>query len=164
MLIERGFQAKEVLELTGLSYRQLDHWARTEIITPSLTIKKGSRSIRGYSFEDLIAVRAALKLLELGLGFPAVKKVTVWLQEAFIEKPRGQFLFVIDGDNLSMLSSDPDEIIKIMRGKVAVSIDLDEVIEQLQKDIKALGLGDESSKGNGSGKRKSYAIPKIAIA
>lgn len=156
---ERGYQAKEVMKLTGLSYRQIDHWVRTEIITPSQIVQKGDRHIRFFSFADLVTIRAAMKLLDFGVSFPVVKKTTKWLQEALKNGLKGEFLFVASGDNLTLLSDDPGEIAKLMRGKCAVTIDLNQIIIQLKKDIENVNKENVKNK-----KRKGYAIPEIASA
>jgi DNA-binding transcriptional MerR regulator len=60
---EEGFSAPDVCVLAGISYRQLDYWARTDFIRPSLKDASGSGSARRYSVSDvdrLIAVKSAL--------------------------------------------------------------------------------------------------------
>jgi len=158
-MVRSGFQAKDVMELTGLTYRQIDHWVKSEIVTPRETVQKGSRTIRIFNFENLVVIRAAMKLLDFGLGFPVVKKAAAWLQGAFSNGSKGQFLFVAEGDNLKFLSNDPAEIMELMRGKCVVTIDLGEIISQLKKDIETV----RERKNKGSGQR-SYATPNLESA
>lgn len=157
---KRGYQAKDIMELTGLTYRQMDHWVKSEIVTPFETVQKGSRSERIFNFENLVVIRAAMKLLDFGLGFPVVKKAAAWLQDALANGTEGEFLFVSDGDNLKFLSNDPAEIIELMRGKCAVTIDLGQIISQLRKDIEILA----ERKSKSIGRRRSYAPPVVEIA
>jgi len=151
-----GFQAKDVIGLTNLSYRQIDYWVRNKFIIPR-TIQKGSRRIRIFSFDNLVVIRAAMKLLDFGLGFPVVKKAATWLQEAFESGAKGDFLFVANGDNLTFLCSDTDEILQLMRGKCAIIIDLGQIISQLENDIEVLRQRNISS-------QRSYTIPDFSIA
>lgn len=157
-MVMRGYQAKEVMELTGLTYRQIDHWVRSDIIKPR-TVQKGNRTIRVFSFENLVVFRAAMKLLDFGLSFQVVKKAAAWLQEALEKRREGQFLFAIEGDNLRLLSEDPKEILEFVKGKCVVTLDIGQIINQLKKDIEAL-----KSKECIKRSRISYAIPKIASA
>lgn len=159
-MTKRGFQAKEVMELSGLSYRQIDHWVKSDMVIPYETIQKGSRSIRIFNFENLVVIRAAMKLLDFGLGFPVVKKAAAWLQEALASGTKGEFLFVAEGDNLRLLSDDPAEILELMRGKsICVTIDVGQIVSQLKKDVEVL-----KQRKSKDGPRRSYAVPNIASA
>jgi DNA-binding transcriptional MerR regulator len=62
-----GFRATEVCRLAGITYRQLDYWARQGYVTPSVRKAAGSGTNRLYSLEDLDHVRALAKLRALGL-------------------------------------------------------------------------------------------------
>jgi DNA-binding transcriptional MerR regulator len=63
-----GFGARAVLSLTGISYRQLDHWARTGLVGSSVRQAAGRGSRRVYSFPDLVALRVVGGLREGGVG------------------------------------------------------------------------------------------------
>lgn len=156
----RGYQAKDVMELTGLTYRQMDHWVKSEIVNPFQTIQKGNRSERIFNFENLIVIRAAMKLLDFGLGFSVVKKAAARLQQMLAEGTTGQYLFWSSGENLSYLSNDPDEIMKLIRGKCVVTVDIGQIENQLRDDIKA--LAEKKSRSNGKG--RSYVPPTVRIA
>lgn len=158
-MVKCGFQAKEVMELTGLTYRQIDHWVRTTVITPSQIVQNGDRTIRIYSFEDLVTIRAAVTLLGFGLELSAVKKATNWLQNTFSSGNPGTYLFVANKDNFDLISNDPDEILKRIKGQTTITVDIGEIINQLKKDIEI--TGDRKVKGTG---RKKYEVPKIAAS
>ena len=53
-----GFSGPMVCRLTGVTYRQLDYWARTDLVTPSITAAQGSGSKRTYSYSDVLEVKA----------------------------------------------------------------------------------------------------------
>ncbi len=48
-----GFSGSQAAKVVGISYRQLDYWARTDLIRPSLVDAQGSGSRRRYSYQDL---------------------------------------------------------------------------------------------------------------
>jgi DNA-binding transcriptional MerR regulator len=54
--IATGFSGPMVCRLTGVTYRQLDYWARTELVTPSITAARGSGSKREYSYSDVLEI------------------------------------------------------------------------------------------------------------
>jgi DNA-binding transcriptional MerR regulator len=52
-----GFSGRKTAEVVGISYRQLDYWARTDLVTPSLAEARGSGSRRLYSYRDLLELK-----------------------------------------------------------------------------------------------------------
>lgn len=70
----RGFKSSEAARLAGVSLRQLDHWDRVGLVSPSLAEAAGRGSARFYSFRDLVLLAAAARLRELGLGLSALRR------------------------------------------------------------------------------------------
>lgn len=65
-----AYRAPEVCRLTGLTYRQLDYWARVGTLRPSIQDSEGSGSQRLYSSDDVKKARATAQLLQLGIRQP----------------------------------------------------------------------------------------------
>ena len=63
-MTEQGYRVPEVCRIIGISYRQLDYWARTELVRPSIQDAQGSGTQRLYSFQDLVELRVIKKLLD----------------------------------------------------------------------------------------------------
>src|SRR6266478_4444852 len=82
-----GFGSKVVLDLTGITYRQLDYWARTRLVGASIRQAAGSGSRRVYSFEDLVALRVIARLLDAGVSLQAVARCRV-PEDAYRAAPR----------------------------------------------------------------------------
>ncbi|HET8788441.1 MAG TPA: MerR family transcriptional regulator, partial [Actinomycetes bacterium] len=61
---EPGFRGPIVYKLVGITYRQLDYWARTDLIRPSLADARGSGSRRLYSYRDLLELKLVKTLLD----------------------------------------------------------------------------------------------------
>ena len=61
-----GFSGREAAAIVGITYRQLDYWARTDLIRPSLADAKGSGSRRRYSYKDLVELKMIKALLDAG--------------------------------------------------------------------------------------------------
>src|SRR5438552_12817660 len=78
---DEGFRVPDVTRIVGISYRQLDYWARTELVTPSIRDAKGSGTQRLYSFQDLVALRVIKRLLDAGVSLQRVRKAVEYRQE-----------------------------------------------------------------------------------
>ena len=63
---EQGYRVPDVCRIVGISYRQLDYWARTDLVTPSVRDAHGSGTQRLYSFQDLVSLKVIKKLLDTG--------------------------------------------------------------------------------------------------
>ena len=61
---DEGFSGTRTAQVVGISYRQLDYWARTDLIRPSLVDAKGSGSRRRYSYRDLLELKVIKALLD----------------------------------------------------------------------------------------------------
>ncbi|HQK88382.1 MAG TPA: MerR family transcriptional regulator [Acidobacteriota bacterium] len=65
--VAEGFSGKRTAEIVGITYRQLDYWARTDLVRPSLVDAAGSGSRRRYSYRDLLELKIIKKLLDAGI-------------------------------------------------------------------------------------------------
>src|SRR5437899_12907480 len=82
-----GYRVPEVCKLVGISYRQLDYWARTDLVTPSVRDAGGSGTQRLYSFQDLVMLRVIEKLLNAGPSVRPVRKADYYLQPHLTADP-----------------------------------------------------------------------------
>ncbi len=64
---DEGFRGAQVCELVGITYRQLDYWARTDLLRPSVVDATGSGSQRRYSYSDVLELKVIKRLLDAGL-------------------------------------------------------------------------------------------------
>src|SRR3954469_19145199 len=70
-MVDEGFSGKKAAEVVGITYRQLDYWARTDLVRPSVTDAKGSGSRRRYSYRDLLELKVIKTLPDAGLRLEA---------------------------------------------------------------------------------------------
>ena len=80
-VVKSGFSGKRTAELVGITYRQLDYWARTDLIRPSLADAQGSGSRRSYSYQDLLELKVVKTLLDAGIRLEMVRNVFSYLRE-----------------------------------------------------------------------------------
>src|SRR5215210_6082995 len=99
-----GFGGKQVLAIVGITYRQLDHWARTDLLRPTLCDAKGSGSRRRYSYDDVVQLKVIKKLLDGGQSLRAVRKVIDRLRVEGESVASAQL--VIAGDSVALARGD----------------------------------------------------------
>lgn len=107
-----GFSGTKAAKIVGISYRQLDYWARTDLVRPSLTDAKGSGSRRAYSYRDLLELRIIKSLLDAGIKLESVREVFSYLRE-HVTTDIASAHIVIDGAQVVLC--DGDQLIDVMR-------------------------------------------------
>ncbi|MBK8333558.1 MAG: MerR family transcriptional regulator [Acidimicrobiaceae bacterium] len=109
---ESGFSGTKAASVVGISYRQLDYWARTDLIRPSLTDATGSGSRRTYSYRDLLELRVIKSLLDAGIKLESVRKAFTYLREQ-ADTDIATATLVISGNDV--LLCDGEMLIDIVR-------------------------------------------------
>ncbi len=113
MASEAGFSGKRTAEIVDITYRQLDYWARTDLVRPSLTDASGSGSRRQYSYRDLLELKVIKSLLDSGIRLEQVRKVFSYMRNHLGEDVASANL-VIDGSN-SVLVNTGEELIDLLQ-------------------------------------------------
>jgi DNA-binding transcriptional MerR regulator len=132
-MTEQGFRVPEVCRLVGISYRQLDYWARTELVTPSIRDAHGSGTQRLYSFQDLVTLRVIKSLLDAGVSLQRVRSAVDYLRE--IEEPAHGVTLFSDGRGVYQASS-PDAVVDLLRkGQGVFAIAVDKVWSDLETTV-----------------------------
>ena len=72
---EQGHSGTRAAQIVGITYRQLDYWARTDLMRPSIADASGSGSRRRYSYQDLLELRMIKNLLDAGIRLETVRDV-----------------------------------------------------------------------------------------
>ena len=142
---EQGYSGKRTAEIVGISYRQLDYWARTDLIRPSLVDAAGSGSRRLYSYRDLLELKVIKSLLDAGLKLESVRQVFSFLREQLGEDVATANL-VIQGKK-SVLVRSGDELIDVLqKGQGVLNVlPLAGVKEELDAKIVSLRPADDES-------------------
>jgi DNA-binding transcriptional MerR regulator len=130
-----GYGGKKAAEIVGISYRQLDYWARTDLVRPSLADAAGSGSRRKYSYQDLLELKVIKSLLDAGIRLDLVREVFTYLRDQLGEDPASANL-VISG-NHTVLTRDGEEMIDLVRkGQGVLNIlPLSGVVEEVDAAI-----------------------------
>mgnify|MGYP001435756557 FL=1 len=110
---EKGYSGKKTAEIVGITYRQLDYWARTDLVRPSMTDASGSGSRRLYSYRDLLELKAIKTLLDAGIRLEMVREVFSYLSSE-LDEDVTQVNLVISG-NKSVLVRSGEEIVDLLQ-------------------------------------------------
>ena len=109
-----GFSGPTVCRLTSVTYRQLDYWARTGLVTPSITRAQGSGSKRRYSYSDLLEVKVIKSLLNAGVALARARQAVECLRGALGADLASSSLVM--SDTGSVLAHDDGDLVDLLRG------------------------------------------------
>jgi DNA-binding transcriptional MerR regulator len=145
---EQGFRAPQVCSLVGISYRQLDYWARTDLIKPSLQRAQGSGSQRLYSFSDVVELRVVKRLLDAGMSLKKIRQAMDILRAQLdSDSPLTNVTLLSDGHTIYAAHSD-EEVVDLFRGGQGVfGIAVGPVQEELEGELLELFPEPDAASG-----------------
>ena len=76
-----GYRGPTACAAAGITYRQLDYWARTGLIEPTVRGAKGSGSQRLYSFQDILLLKVVKRLLDAGISLQQIRTAVQHLRD-----------------------------------------------------------------------------------
>ena len=155
---EEGFSGTRTAQVVGISYRQLDYWARTNLIRPSLADATGSGSRRRYSYRDLLELKVVKKLIDAGIRLESVREVFAYLRVHMNTDVASAHLVISGSD---VLLCDGDDLINVMRrGQGVLNVlPLAGVKEELDEGIVALHPRTEADGAATAGAEVAAAVP-----
>lgn len=109
-----GYRGPTACKAAGITYRQLDYWARTELVVPSVRTAHGSGSQRLYSFRDILILRIVKRLLDLGVTLPNVRAAITHLADRGVSD-LASITLMSDGASIYECRSN-EEIIDLLQG------------------------------------------------
>jgi DNA-binding transcriptional MerR regulator len=111
---EIGYRGPIACAAAGISYRQLDYWARTALVEPSVRPAHGSGSQRLYSFRDILVLKVVKRLLDLGISLQQIRLAVQHLRDRGTED-LAEVTLMSDGVSVYELTS-PDEVVDLLKG------------------------------------------------
>ena len=111
---DEGYSGPEVCRVVGITYRQLDYWARTDLVRPSLADARGSGTQRRYSYQDLVRLKVVKSLLDAGVKLQAARAAIDYLREDLGESQWETASLVLDGSN-SVFVRDGEALVDLVR-------------------------------------------------
>jgi DNA-binding transcriptional MerR regulator len=109
-----GYRGPTAYSAAGITYRQLDYWARTGLVVPSVRAASGSGSQRLYSFKDILVLKVVKRLLDAGVSLQNVRVAVEHLRQRGVDDLAQVTLF---SDGVSVYEcTTADEVVDLLRG------------------------------------------------
>ena len=109
-----GYRGPTACNAAGITYRQLDYWARTGLIEPTVRGASGSGSQRLYSFRDILILKVIKRLLDAGISLQQIRTAVVHLRERGTDDLT-RVTLMSDGASVYECTSN-DEVIDLLQG------------------------------------------------
>lgn len=136
---ELGYRAPQVCHLVDITYRQLDYWARTNLIKPSLRQAQGSGSQRLYSFEDVVQLKVIKRLLDAGMSLKKIRQAVEILREQMkSDRPLADVTLLSDGQTIYAAHSEEEVVDVFRRGQGVFGIAIGPVQDEVEGAIHQL--------------------------
>jgi DNA-binding transcriptional MerR regulator len=113
-----GYRGPTACNAAGITYRQLDYWARTGLVEPSVREASGSGTQRLYSFRDILVLKVVKKLLDAGVSLPNIRVAISTLRDRGAQE-LAQVTLISDGTTVYECTS-TDEMVDLLQGGQAV--------------------------------------------
>lgn len=110
---EAGYRGPRVCKIVGITYRQLDYWARTGLLRPSLADAKGSGTQRLYSYGDVLELKVIKRLLDAGVNLQHTRRAIECLRESGGDLATANLVIGAEG---TVLARSGEEIVDLLKG------------------------------------------------
>jgi len=109
-----GYRGVTACHAVSISYRQLDYWARTGLVTPSVRDASGSGTQRLYSFRDMVVLKVVKRLLDAGVSLQNIRKAIDALRSRGVDD-LAEITLISDGTTVYECRS-PEEVVDLLQG------------------------------------------------
>jgi DNA-binding transcriptional MerR regulator len=110
--VAEGYSGRQAAEIVGITYRQLDYWARTDLLRPSAADAQGSGSRRVYTYRDLLELKVIKDMLDAGIKLGSVRDVFDYLRRQLDSDIASAHLVVSGG---SVILCNGEELLDVVR-------------------------------------------------
>jgi DNA-binding transcriptional MerR regulator len=132
-----GYRGPTACHAAGITYRQLDYWARTGLVEPSIRPAHGSGSQRLYSFRDILVLKVVKRLLDAGVSLPNIRTAVAVLRARGVDD-LAQLTLLSDGTTVYECTS-ADEIVDLLQGGQGVfAIAVSRVVRDVEGSLAEL--------------------------
>jgi DNA-binding transcriptional MerR regulator len=144
-----GYRGPTACAAAGITYRQLDYWARTGLVEPSVREASGSGTQRLYSFRDILVLKIVKKLLDAGVSLPNIRTAISSLRERGVAD-LAEITLMSDGTTVYECTS-TDEILDLLkRGQGVFGIALGTHVGEVEGSLAQLP-GERAREGEPTG-------------
>jgi DNA-binding transcriptional MerR regulator len=149
-----GYRGPTACAAAGITYRQLDYWARTGLVEPSVRPARGSGSQRLYGFRDILVLRVVKSLLDTGISLQQIRSAVAFLREHGATDLT-RITLMSDGATVYACTS-RDEVVDLLQGGQGVfGIALGRIWQEVEGSL-AEFPADTSASDSGSGQSEQH--------
>ena len=140
---EQGFRGPQVCKIVGITYRQLDYWARTDLVRPSVCDANGSGTQRRYSYRDLVELKVVKQMLDAGISLQSARTAIEYLRTQLGSDLASAHL-ILNGTRTVLAHTD-DQIVDLLRNGQGVLnvIALGSVVSDIDTTLRQVGSGEQ---------------------
>jgi DNA-binding transcriptional MerR regulator len=131
---DTGYRGAIAARAAGISYRQLDYWARTELVEPTIRGAAGSGSQRLYGFRDILVLKLVKRLLDTGISLQQIRVAVNQLRESGIND-LAQTTLMSDGASVYLCTSNDEVIDLVSRGQGVFGIAVGKVLREVENSL-----------------------------
>lgn len=159
-----GFRGPQVCNVVGITYRQLDYWARTGLLRPSIADARGSGTQRVYSYRDLLELKVIKQLLDAGISLQRARRALECLRDGLGADLASANLVLVGSD--SVLARSDGEVVDLLKGGQGVLniVPLSGVVEELDAAIFEISKNGLTGSNGENGKYQEHAPHSMAQA
>jgi len=127
---QSGYRGTVAARAAGITYRQLDYWARTGLVEPTVRSAAGSGSQRLYGFRDILVLKLVKRLLDTGISLQQIRTAVNQLRESGVDD-LAQTTLMSDGASVYLCTSDDEVIDLVSRGQGVFGIAVGKVLREV---------------------------------
>ncbi len=134
---DAGYGAPTTCQAAGITYRQLDYWARTGLVEPSVRPASGSGTYRLYSFRDILVLKVVKRLLDTGVSLQNIRAALGHLRERGVDD-LARLTLMSDGATVYELGSSDEVIDLLRRGQGVFGIAVGPIVREVEGTLSQL--------------------------
>jgi len=128
-----GYRGPAVCKIVDISYRQLDYWTTTGLVTPSVRNAEGSGSQRLYAFDDIVQLKVIKSLLDAGVSLQRIRAALEFVREQGLSLRN--LTLLADGSNVYAADDNEQVIDLLRRGQGVFAIAVAPVYESVEAEV-----------------------------
>lgn len=131
---DAGYRGAVAARAAGITYRQLDYWARTELVEPTVRGASGSGTQRLYGFRDILVLKLVKRLLDTGISLQQIRTAVNQLRESGVDD-LAQTTLMSDGASVYLCTSNDEVIDLLSRGQGVFGIAVGKVLREVETSL-----------------------------
>ena len=152
-----GYRGAVAARAAGITYRQLDYWARTELVEPTVRGAAGSGSQRLYGFRDILVLKLVKRLLDTGISLQQIRTAVNQLRESGVSD-LAQTTLMSDGASVYLCTSNDEVIDLVSRGQGVFGIAVGKVLREVETTLVELDTNQGDPMDELAARRKTRKI------